>query len=775
MAIGDILSATVRPDGWSMDVVIDGFVPGATYDFGSMGNSPATIASPKFSAAIVSQGYSASGVLGTVNRSAYGGKVVRVPYSTATIAGTYVSGTFADGETVTQATSGATAKVVGNQSSGPVLRVLGVTGTPDSTHIWNGASASFTASATPVTLSAPSPDELNSGTSLKVRVNLSDPIYANDKNGGAGTSGTNPAVTIAAGWAINSGGGAQASNAATALAVTNNSTLAYPKVVAQWAWGHTPFFKRVSADFVMGCIAQHGFGLACVALTATDAHSHSVTGIATAKTDHTLPTTNLHYESYDLPVSVATFTPGDDIVLKYVAYPIVGDASAVLDTSADTNAFDAIMGNAQITCTYKTSGVVTKYVAQSGSDAANGDTAGTAYATIGKALEAGADIVKITNGSTLDILGKTPSAVPVKNYWVEVMPDTGATVALTRGSFTAYGTKRLAYVGIQSITYASGNGWLEGGNSDRMLKFENSTVSGSTGLVVGLAYGSYGCWHVGCNLGSDRYGGWASDYYEYSFTGCAIAPTTSAGFTSKAQRTLIGCTLNGGAVADYISLGDKLSGAANPNTTNAMFMNNKFVNCALSANNLFRYGFNFLIDGMAFVGNVLESVSGTLEMVWIGGDSSTPNINNLIFAHNTVAGERCNLFYNDQGTTANVRTNIFFRNNALEGMAIKSDTFGTQNGNRVGNWAMINGVSFSDNRYNGDSRLFSFVQDYLGINCAYVSNASTFAPLGFTNDAGKYGSGSGNGNYLPVGGSVLKAQTLYKKYQSFDLNGVALA
>ena len=211
MAIGDILSATVRPDGWSMDVVIDGFVPGATYDFGSMGNSPATIASPKFSAAIVSQGYSASGVLGTVNRSAYGGKVVRVPYSTATIAGTYVSGTFADGETVTQATSGATAKVVGNQSSGPVLRVLGVTGTPDSTHIWNGASASFTASATPVTLSAPSPDELNSGTSLKVRVNLSDPIYANDKNGGAGTSGTNPAVTIAAGWAINSGGGAQAS------------------------------------------------------------------------------------------------------------------------------------------------------------------------------------------------------------------------------------------------------------------------------------------------------------------------------------------------------------------------------------------------------------------------------------------------------------------------------------------------------------------------------------------------------------------------------------
>ena len=92
MATGDILSAVVRPDGWSMDVTIAGFTTGATYNFGSLGSSPATTGSPMFTATVVSKGYNSSGTLGTTTRTLYGTHVVRVPATTATIAGAFTTG-----------------------------------------------------------------------------------------------------------------------------------------------------------------------------------------------------------------------------------------------------------------------------------------------------------------------------------------------------------------------------------------------------------------------------------------------------------------------------------------------------------------------------------------------------------------------------------------------------------------------------------------------------------------------------------------------------------
>lgn len=81
---------------------------------------------------------------------AYGLPYVYVD-STSTIACSVApSGTLTDRETVTQATSGATAIVVGAQSAGPV-RVCTITGTPDSSNVWTGGTSgvTFTPSATP--------------------------------------------------------------------------------------------------------------------------------------------------------------------------------------------------------------------------------------------------------------------------------------------------------------------------------------------------------------------------------------------------------------------------------------------------------------------------------------------------------------------------------------------------------------------------------------------------------------------------------------------------
>jgi hypothetical protein len=68
------------------------------------------------------------------------------------ITGSVAAGTFVNQETVTQATSGATSILIGGppSSSGP-LKVASVTGSPDNSHTWTGATsgATFTPTATP--------------------------------------------------------------------------------------------------------------------------------------------------------------------------------------------------------------------------------------------------------------------------------------------------------------------------------------------------------------------------------------------------------------------------------------------------------------------------------------------------------------------------------------------------------------------------------------------------------------------------------------------------
>src|SRR5512145_993495 len=95
--------------------------------------------------------------------------------------------------------------------------------------------------------------ETEAGGNLSIVIALSEPIY-DDDNTGVGKSGTAPTVSIAAGWYTDSGtGGSSApNNACTNLAVTNNSTLDYPKVIGNWAW---PCYERVTADFAVEFVA----------------------------------------------------------------------------------------------------------------------------------------------------------------------------------------------------------------------------------------------------------------------------------------------------------------------------------------------------------------------------------------------------------------------------------------------------------------------------------------------------------------------------------------
>lgn len=705
MATGDILSCAVRADGWSVDVTIEGFTTGASYDFGSLDDSPATTVAPTFSVAVVSEGYSAAGVLGTVARTVYGTHVVRKPYP--------------------------------NQAS---------------------------------------KDETVSGSDLVVRVALSESIYNDDKNGGAGTSGTDPTVTISAGWATNTGGAAQTSAAATALACTNNSTLDYPKVIAQWAWGHTPAFRRVTAAFDIGCIAYHGHGIACVAMSATDAHAASISGAATSKTDHTMSASGLHYESYDLAVPVTGMTQGDDITLRYIAYPNVGDADSITDTESVTDIFYSPNGNTRITCTCDKTGALIDYavVSTTGNDTtgAKSTTLATAaaspYLTVGKALASGATVIYCREG-THDILGSTPVSVAARNYYIEIAPYPSEAVTLARGggSFQYNKATKTRWSGF-TITCASASGFLRG-TQDRILTFDSCTFSTTTLPSAGLGYQSIGVWFTNCTVDGTDYLNQSNGGAMYNYTGCAFTTDT---VTCGVWRTLLACS-QVGASNTYFSVVTATSTQA---PTNLIAAHNKFMAAVQPSSPVFRFDYAVTV-GIAYIGNIIEiNQSSTGKCLEMFADASTAAAEHVIVGHNTIVGNRCNLFYNDAGSSAIARNNCFIRANAISSYNIKADLYGTPNANRVGNWAQLNGVNTSDNIWDMTSSA-AFTNDWAGINSVFHPALVLEGPstdLGFTDDACYYGDGTGNGNYMPTEASVLYNHAPRHKYLAFDLYGTPL-
>lgn len=715
MATGDITSVAIRSDGWSADVTIEGFTSGATYDFGTLDDSPATVDSPTFTMTVVSEGYNSSGVLGTVTRTVYGTHVVRKAYP-------------------------------------------------------NNASLDEDTSTTPG--------------SLIVRVALSDSVYNDDKNGGAGTSGTNPTVTISAGWCVNTGGASQSSVAATNLACTNNSTLDYPKVIAQWAWGHTKAWRRLEADFTIGCIAYHGHGVAAVTLSAVGATSLvSTSGTKTSKTDHTMTASGLHYESYDLAVTLSGYTQGETINLNYIAYPTVGDADSIIDTSTNTTSTDNFKGFTQIQAYCNKTGALKNYAIVdpvSGNDTTGAPSAveatarTTPYLTIGAALDDDADWILVKTGGTPDWLGSTPVSVTQKDYMIEVLPD-GGSVTLTRDStWKQPKAKRLLYRGF-SFTCASASGYLDGNSvSGCHHWFENNTFSNSVNNTTGNSYRAEGCWYINntWNQGREFIRTFSTARSAYVVVGNNFA---GAGQGISACNSTVANSISGAVAVDTIGV-SAVDNASNPAGlgNNIIILNNKLMGAMSSASKVFSIADGHQIDNCAVIGNVIEAKSGTQPVFWVAADNHTQSIINCVVAHNTAVGERSNLFYNDVGTVANVRQNIFVRNNAFRGFNIKSDLFGTPDGNRIGNWAQVNGVNFSDNRYDGTDGS-SFIGDYRGINVAFVNAADgVYGQMGYTDEQSLDLGGAGNGNYLPAAGSALKSHTLRVKYQSYDMNGTAV-
>jgi len=764
---GDI-TATVNADGWSVNLVVAGFTRGAAYSFGFDSTGMPSSTTPYLS--VTTTGYDASKSVTTPVRTAYLTSVVRFPYGTVYLAGTYGAGTFADGETITQSVSGATGIVVGSQASGTRLYFRAVTGTFNNVNVCTGGTsgATFTSTSTITTPTLPTNDELADVTpNLTVRVALSTRVRSTDT----------VTITAPSGFIVNAGGSSQNSTTTTAVAVTNSSTQTHPAAFGQWA--QRPY-ERWQSNPTLAVSARHIYGVSAVDIILTDTNSNTVTTAATLQT-RLRSATGLYATEWAATCDLSTLTQGSVITARYVIYPNIGDSAATFDsTNQPTNDNNLTLGICNFPYWNDKNASADVYAVvnfSTGVDASgvSSSTLATAnaspYLTIGKALSVGtANIIYIRSG-TGGVLGSTVTAPSSLGYWrqIKVYPGDG-TVTLQIAAVSVYNTPHLSYEGVTIQLNANTSTWFDGVTSVRYISFLNCMMDAngktSNGVVSSFGYRSACAYLFGNTFTDGSKFGLANNLVirvAHWFDGNLI-PCVAATHPATVYRFVGNSTTNFGVQTSK-------EGATTAPLSDPLFIeSNKLLGITSGATagiNAYTQPHN-TVYGISFVNNVVETSSGTQISVKMFGDGNTTTAQQIVFWHNTVTGQRLNLCYNETTTVSYLKNNVSFMFNALAGgttaggVNIKTDNFGTPNGNRVGNWAILYGV---DCMANAEVNSIGFNQAYTGFGCTGImdntgqaSSSFGICRMSFAADNSVVGSGTGLGDYRPQAGTALRGR-----------------
>lgn len=703
MANGDISNVIILNNGFQVTCNIAGLSTGGVYNFGLGNNNNPLSGIPTVVFTVISMGFDDNGNPTTIKRFVYGTAPVRNPYSL-------------NGQQFTKAESG----------------------------------------NSPVTITFA----------------LNEPIYQND-NIGVGKSGTAPTVSFISGFYTENG---ISSNQILELNVTNNSTLAYPKVVANWS---RPTNDKVGGTIMPGVVAFHKFAqngrpIRCIKITAADAHSNSVTTTILNPIVDTSYGDAIPVVEYCPILDISNFTQGDLGTLDFKAYPWIGDSTSIIDTTTGVSGNSPLYGTRNFICdisgTYSQAVI---YVDNSGNDITGDGTLANPYLTIAKAITSvqiynvnnyarascdGGIIYLGPNGGTqtfswLGSAAPTYGATPMKcNLIISSAPGQSS----TNISLGAYSTAKWTglMIKIQNLTINMGNGAGTGcfdpNVSNASTWFHNCIINSTTSPIV---YRST-VWHMTiCNFTA-----LAQGIFPFSTVNTSPSiirgnkfPATS-GYGSLYAYTFIGNS----KTTTYPSLlyVDNISGSLTPKHTNTIIAFNKWTAGGnTSAIIALRAGINE-INGLAVVQNIFEQTSGTNPVIQIAADGSTVYgpINNVIIHHNVFIGQRCNICYDengaDSGTNAGVRTNWSVKNNIIDQVNIKTDTFTgnscvasisgltvtvTQSGHQfqVGDIAYISGFTGASSAYNGAWTVATITGTYpTSTTFTYIVNSNVGATTG---------------------------------------------
>lgn len=616
-------------------------------------------------------------------------------------------------------------------------------------------------------------DEDTSGTTLTVRIALDDIVYVGDVL----------TVDIEAGFYT---AGGTPNNAANDVAVTNNSTEAYPKVIVNWSW---PGWQRITgATFDVKTVAFHrsardSIPAKCVRFIATDEGSHADTTFVTTLTTEG---DSLSVTEYIGTLSSANLTQGDLVTVNFCAYPIIGDKGSLVNTADGVNTMPTPLYAPQYWLCDKTGayGTAVAVVDTLGNDgtgvvvaysAFNPSSPPNAYKTIAGAANAirtynGAEYSHTDHGGAIIYLKEGSHAF------------TGGTVtaanAETWVTITKFpGTTRA------NVLLASTNGTKQVSEKLHLLdiKMVDATVQVDNTDYV---------WVDQCDL----YGTNVAPFYRnicHYFTDCTINSDVLRPYYATASRALIrGCVASshGYYVRGYTILGNRINFTAEG-------LNDDFPTGPLFENVIVAYNYLSSSDpdmtpivsfsdvtltqthGIALVQNVIECHTNPVYPCKIAADDAYGNpVNNVLIWYNTMVGEHPNFAYNEiiDGSGPDYRKNWSFIGNVLDDWNFVTDGHehgGTIDATAYGNHQMVYGAGMHGNAILNRIGTTNYDPRFYGLMT--IDTGDTLYP-NFTNDLSYVGGNGGGGNYTPTRTSpFLSLIGAGKSALPYDLAGTA--
>jgi hypothetical protein len=564
-----------------------------------------------------------------------------------------------------------------------------------------------------------------SGSDVTVRIALSESIYDSDNNTGGtgGNSGVVPTVTIAAGFYTQGG---TPNLAATNFAVTNNSTLAYPRVVGNWSRALN--FEKVGSTIRLAATVFHGHAqvhpttgsgqqVDSVKFIAADASGNSRTvGVMGATIDATYGDAVPVIE-HIADINLADFTPspanqGDVGTFNFIAYPFIGNGASVLDTAGTTSGSTAGTGTAAAPSPYygplsfvsdpagtycpmcavvdATSGV------DSGNTITGADTSAAAanshpFLTIAAAFTALRTYINSTYGRN-NCGGATiflkDNAGGVNNYaWLggTVTAGTRPACALTVTRYPNH-LRSNVVINAQSggrslgeilkvvelkLTAENASGIFDMGTTTSYLACDQCEIDSPTANRP--LFFRIGVWHTTRCLMKNFRQGWTN------YGANNASPGICRGHTIDPIATSLGScnafvTL-GNLKTNTIAFlcGNPLTGSG-LNSQNLVFAYNRLT-ASNTSGPLLIGATNTNAHGSAYVQNVLENCNNSSPVLQIAADGTNTHANNIILFNNDIIGQRCSMCYNEYGARPYDRLNWFVKNNVCDDYNIKGDTF----------------------------------------------------------------------------------------------------
>lgn len=605
----------------------------------------------------------------------------------------------------------------------------------------------------------------NQDVTTTIRIALSEFIYNDDKNGGAGTSGVDPKVTIKFGAIKNEAAGDEISNPVTNFKCINSSGLDYASCIARWdRVAGVCTADRVTSDFTMAVRAYHRFGIACVRFdTSGQTSGNIVTSYSTTRTKTQRTGSSLYAEAYhSASTSMTGNTQAELIDLRFRAYPLVGDLDSVRDSNNHTTATEECLGYNKAWVTCDKSGTLNVYAvvdATSGNNTTGATSTvlataeSTPYLNIFEAIKDGANLIYLLNG-THDAIGgsftrRTTNEWIVVTYHPTLSSKAGAIVMVT--TVKAYRCQRLQYKNV-TFDLASTGSWLDGEDAGNFLRltgvtFDEDAVGAPT---TGIGLASHATYLENCDgdMGEQEWvwERFSTSKVNYCFDGCDFGTPATPDNSRLESYEVVACKQNG--VNEPVMIGTNTGG---PTKDHIEVSFNQIMDFAASSGNMIETiastSGDDVVMGVAIVGNLFEKTLGTSGLAGIAADGSAATSNNIILWHNTFVGERLNLGYNDTGSTSIARRNFSQKYNSFRDWNNKDDTFGTPNAARTGSWSVGYGVGFQGNHY----EISNFPGEYGGFDL-------TTGTPGYVADNSYTGTGTGNGNYAPDTSSALKGR-----------------